>query len=324
MISAAGPVDSSCILEVPNGFHVLTTSTGSIEASLSGSVVASATASPACTASGALNAAQGNDGAALAISKGGATGGWYENSWTNAVQMSGFQQFDYAEAEFTVPPPGPSDTTLMYLFPSVENVTGTVSACPHGSGCGTIVSILQPILQWGYNTYNGGGYWMLESAAYYTHWIYSPPCYVNSGDDIVAYMEEVAANPDEWLIYSYDISNSCATWLYYDLPSGQPEFNTFQGGVLEGYGNANETAPLASCSDLPSSNGQWFQTIALEQAGPAWNSYHSVLGQSSWQAYYNCESGSTCFSPNNCAWGASASNNYLGSGEVGTLLVWQK
>ena len=135
-------------------------------------------------------------------------------------------------------------------------------------------------------------------------------------------MDQTAANSDVWLIEVYDFNNSCESYYYYTVPSGQPKFNTFQGGVLAGYGNSAENIPISSCTDLPSNGGEFIQTIALEQGGPNWNSDNNVLGQSSWQSFYDCGPGASCWTPSGCGWATGASNNTFGTGEVGTLLVW--
>jgi hypothetical protein len=301
--TTVGPIDRSCVHEVPSGATV-DAETGSV--TLNGASVAHY---PPCAASGAPHQSQ------FSHSHGGSGGGsaWYEFSWANAVPIGGLTQFDYLEVQWTVPQPGPSDGTVIYLFPAFENFSGSnPSTCPFGSGCGSFSSIIQPVLQWGYNSYNGGHYWEAEGMEVWgNNVLFSNPCFVNSGDTVVGVLWQIQANPDKWEVVIEDTTNRCYTWNFFQPGSSWPKYNTAQGGVLEAYGNAAESILLTTCADLPTDNSSVFQILNIDEAGPAWNSFNPVKGNMTWQAFNN----PFLFSPA-CNWSAAA-------GPGITWLTWQ-
>jgi hypothetical protein len=158
----------------------------------------------------------------------------------------------------------------------------------------------------------------------------SPVCYVQPGDNIVGVMIQTQVNPTVWEIWAEDTTNSCATWDYYQPGGGDPPYNTFQGGVLEGYsqqvtyvvGNnqiVGYSSPLTSCAELPATSGTiWgnyydiFSLNYLSEAGPQWNSANQVAGLLTWQGFGASASG---LSPG-CNGGVLGGTN-------GTVVTWQ-
>lgn len=319
VISPVGPIDSSCVIEVPNGATIDERTGGPVTVSLNGSVLA--TYAPCTGPKLPL-------GPSLQGSGGGSAAQWYEWTWTSATQVAGLEQFNKVVVEWTVPASGPSDSTVLYLFPGFVDCQNPSSL----STCTTFGALVQPILQWGYNENNGGHYWLAEGAVYTNSgkWLYLNPCTnLPAGDTVEGFIQQIAGSPDEWEVAIEDADEGCFSYYDYYPPSSAPKFNALAGGVLEGYGSAvenqNGVNPIPSCSDLPSSAGEFFDVLAITQAGPVWNDFNNVFGQQSWADVTDCASNDPfCFSPTNCSWGALASDNWFGEGYEGTEVGWQQ
>jgi hypothetical protein len=244
-------------------------------------------------------------------SPGASGGGWYAFSAGNATRVQGLTQFNYLDVQWTVPSApndSNSDTSVLYLFPSIENLG-------QQSNWSTWVSIIQPILQWGYNSYNGGHYWQLESMAVVAGGgvYFSSPIAANPGDTLEGVIYQFQTNPDGWIIYAANVTQGTSTTFNASpMPATWPKYNFAQVGVLEGYGNAAESVGLNSCLELPWTYLEGFTTKYLYEAGPYWNSYNDACPLVSWSYYANPAG----LSPS-CAWNAM-NNGACGS----TLLVW--
>ena len=269
-----GPLDDSCVTQVPRG--------GAVDAQ-SGDVITSNGAHvgtakkcfqplPACTG-----------------------GGWYDFSSANAQTIDGLQKFNYFAASWVVPyspSPPAGDSPLEYFFPSLqaESVLGEFS---------TTTAIVQPVLSWGYG---GASEWGVSAwglfecnqtctcTYVYQNGPYGP---VNEGDYISSLTHQYEGNPDAWEIYIVD--QTTGTWAeteVWNIPGSWPKFNTAQSAVNENY-------YVNSCQDLSPSNYIEFNDFSLYQAGPYWNDLNNVTGSTAW-TFYNNPFG---FSPA-CSWGS--------------------
>jgi len=231
---------------------------------------------------------------------GGTNGGWYEDTWANAKNISGMTQYDYLSATWSVPQnpsPPAGDQPLEYFFPSLSAMSG-----------GRSVAIIQPVMSWGYDAQE----WEIASWALFNCdancncqvFRQGPVNNVHAGDAVGGTISQYHGSPDAWQIFISD-SNSGA-WANLDvwnIPNSWPKFTTAQSAVNENY-------RLGSCADLSPSNGLWFTNIVVNQAGPYWNSRTDVTNSTSWTVQNN----SLGLWPN-CSWAA-------GAGQTLALLTW--
>lgn len=236
---------------------------------------------------------------------------WYDLEQAYAVNIDGLTQFNYMDISFTVPaePQNLTDSSFVYLFPGLQNLDSS----------GNPDSLLQPVLQWGYNgSFGSKQHWVIAS------WVVNQTAAYNSGalevsvgDTILGQVYQVGSDPDDWYVMIFDTNISEGTYIeYYGIPSSTPKYNWATLGLLEGYGEANQlsASPLNTCADLPTSDGENFQVLYLYQGGPSWDSYTDVTGLLTYQSepnYYN-------LSPS-CSWGASM---YQAGGSWYSSLGW--
>lgn len=190
------------------------------------------------------------------------TGGWIEAAWQYAP--SG-QQIVVSTSTFVVPPE-PSNKLdpilnpggqIVFLFPSVtaENANGTSPA------------IVQPVLQWGVTSPNGGVTGVNGSAGgtigSTTSWTYaawgvtsgqgsyfSNPITVNAGDTLAANMSIFAQSSTSvwWVVEAIDQTTGNSTWDYVEFPlTASSPWDAAQAGVLEAY-------YVDLCGDFPTSS----------------------------------------------------------------------
>jgi len=211
-------------------------------------------------------------------------GGWYDFSLGAAAPIHGLTQFNSLAVQWTVPPAphdSASDKSVLYLFPALENLSNP-------SDVTTWVSIIQPIIQWGYNGYNGGEFWQMEAMECLPGGAgcnLGAAVRVAPGDTIQGYVYQYASNPDAWTIFVWDESQDIISQLSVGIPRSWPKYNLASMGVIEGYGNAAETTGLNSCTELPYTIGVGFTSLGVYQAGPAWNSSNNACSLVNWGYY---------------------------------------
>jgi hypothetical protein len=281
--TSVGPMDESCVHEVPNGAEV-DSATGAV--TLNGVTIARY--SPCTLASlGTL------PGGGASTSNGASGTDWYMYVKGLPVSEGGVKAFDNLTVQWSVPSnPNTYDSSVQYFFPALENVYSD----------GTIKSIIQPILQWGNNGYNGGHEWqILAEEVSVSNGVptvfHSTPETVTAGDALEGYLIQVASN--EWKVDIHDLSSGAFSLNYWYPASGDPPFNWAFQGVFEGYGDETETEPLSSCSEVASAGIENFYPVTVEQANSSWNAFINTLNAVTWTPYSN-PSG---LAPN-CSWDA--------------------
>jgi len=179
-------------------------------------------------------------------------------AWANTQHAAGYQSIT---AKFTVPPaPAHHGRQILYIFPSL---TGAVNP-----------PILQPVLQWGFNTMFGGEYWVLaawfvgNNIAAVTH-----PVVVNPGDVIDGSVVGTGACDAGvcagWTVTGSDEANPSASVTLSVTESSTPShYRSAQGGVLEDY-------VVNRCDDLPGGPLVFTDIVLTDDTGatltPTWN-----------------------------------------------------
>ena len=262
-----GHADDSCVHEIPNG-GVIDVQTGDV--TVNKNVV---THLDSCTTSPfPLQTPSRNGGAPTTVD-------WYEWSWATATNIDGLAQFDNLTTSWFVPenPSVPSnDTSVQYYFSSLQN---------GGGGCASNKAIIQPVLQWGNDGHFGGENWEIASWAVWgcnsscnnCSIAFSPPENVSQFDTINGYLfRKQFGNPDQWGIKITDDNGAYSSISLENIPNSWPKFNTAQSGVLEAYGNATQTIPLNSCSELPPNEAVTFSVTTILEGGPYWYSQNDA------------------------------------------------
>jgi hypothetical protein len=280
--TTVGPVDGTCVHEVPNGARI-DGERGDV--SLNGKIIAHY---DSC----AIESTSTVPSLQIEPSGGGAGGGgWYEGSTAFAPTIQGLTQFNYISVSWTVPSSGATDGSVLYLFPGLENLLAN----------GNWVSIIQPIIQWGNNNINGGSYWLMEDMAVVNNSAiggsgrtiyFSNPVTVSTEDTIVGTLQQTGAHPDAWAIAIQDMTSNQVIEVGFSPGSTWPKYNFAQMGILEGYGNKLETIGLNNCGDLPASDNDVFILQNISAAGPNWNTGNSV--SPTWTAGLNASLSPQC------------------------------
>jgi hypothetical protein len=230
-------VDPACVFEVPNGARV------DAQGNVISNGVTIAHHEPCTPEQMGVKTSIGADGIELP------TIGHEWVAWTNASAqlIGGLSQFNFLNANFTVPPlPAQYTNQVIYLFPSFE-----------GANEGT--EIIQPILQFGNNNGFGGDYWTMvnwyigPNGSYHT-----PPWTVAPGD--VIYGQMGVETQGFWYCSTTDETTGINTQMgiYVYTP-----FKTVQSGVLEVYN-------ISNCNQYPQGSVglEEFYNVQISQAGP--------------------------------------------------------
>src|SRR5580658_2473168 len=224
--------------------------------------------------------------------------GWYSWSDAQAASISGtVYPYDELYVDWTVPT-NPSnvsgDYPIEYMFSGLQN---NQSLSSNGTGCGSTMILIQPVLEWGDNTCGGTTpSWQMASWEVWgctasgssctsCNTAHSPWTSVSASDSISGEMWQYANNLDAWEIYMYD--NTSSAWTYntlYNISSSSPKFESAQMGVFEAYnlppsGNpktCTTIASLAHCSDLSHADSLTFDLVGAYQADPSWNSFYET------------------------------------------------
>jgi hypothetical protein len=185
------------------------------------------------------------------------------NGWVGSESVTTSTSYGEIVADWFVPPsPASVAGQTVFFFPGMEDSND-------------VVSIIQPVLQFGPSAAGGGNNWAIAS------WNccpsgtadYSTLVNVNSGDVIQGTVRSTCSAGNEscstWNITTADQTTGGSTTLG-NSPSEGQRFNWAFGGVLEAYG-------IAQCSNYPSNGGIFFYNIALydynfnQISSPAWS-----------------------------------------------------
>jgi len=186
------------------------------------------------------------------------------DGWLEAVY--GYTSTSYYKIAATWPvPPAPTtnDGQVIYFYPAFE-------ASNNG------ISILQPVLQWGYDGAFGGTYWQAAGWNFCingTPW-YSTPINVNVGDTIQGTISPTCKPGQDY----------CATWnvVSKDLTTGQETTlakTPADGQIWNfGFGAVTEDYNILRCSDFPDDSQLTFTVHLYDQNGkvisnPNWTGY---------------------------------------------------
>lgn len=181
-------------------------------------------------------------------------------SWIESIGATTLTSYGELSATWTVPPsPISDDNQLLYFFPGFQD-------CPN------VVSILQPVLQWGKNNKFGGNYWVVASWNCCMKGIvwHSTPLGVNVGDTILGAITPTCRsgrNCPTWNVVSEDVTTGWKTTLAKTSANGQV-WNWAFGAVLEVYN-------VVQCSDYPANLELPFTVRLYDQnlkliANPGW------------------------------------------------------
>ena len=173
------------------------------------------------------------------------------NGWLESVSATTSASFGKIAATWPVPPaPTSNDGQILYFFPGFEDSNN-------------VISIVQPVLQWGYNGIFGGQYWLVSSwnccisnGAYY-----SSPLDVSVGDTILGTITPTCKPGNnycaKWNIVSEDKTTGKKTTLSKSPADGQI-WNWAFGAVSEDYG-------VVQCSDFPNDSSLTFTVHLYDQ-----------------------------------------------------------
>lgn len=242
-----------CVHELPKGASVEVVGdkiTGDV--TLAGRVIAHYDACPEPAISTRQRAA-----APASITPG--TGnGWVEAVETDTSLASG-DNIDWLSGIWTVPAAPSATGGLVYLFNGIEPTSQNW--------------ILQPVLQYGYNGYFGGNYWVIASwmVGPNNYAFYSPAERVNSGDKIygTTYITSQSNGKVNWEVFAEDDSTCVYTWIT-AWTSGL-QWTWGYSAVLEAYN-------ISSCSQLPNSDPNIFTNDSAYHGYPSYSALSSSFG----------------------------------------------
>jgi hypothetical protein len=191
--------------------------------------------------------------------------GWVETSqWELSLGSS--DNLDYMFGYWNVPKAPKDNGALIYLWNGIE---------PTGQNW-----VLQPVLQYGPGSKNGGGnYWGIGS------WLVGPDKYafysplekVHTGDLIQGYTEQtgVSGSTDDYFVSAKDMTSGAYSTISIHI-SGEHWVWAF-AGVLEAYN-------VTSCSDYPASGSTQFFDNYVAHGYPNYDFYST---EDFYGAYYN-------------------------------------
>jgi hypothetical protein len=185
------------------------------------------------------------------------------NGWVESASVTTSTSYGEIVADWIVPPaPTSNNGQTVFFFPGMEDSND-------------VVSIIQPVLQYGPSEAGGGNNWAIAS------WNccpsgtadYSTLVNVNSGDVIQGTVKSTCSAGTEscstWNITTADETTGGSTALT-NSPSEGQTFNWAFGGVLEAYS-------IAQCSDYPPNGALFFYNVGLYDynfnkiSSPAWS-----------------------------------------------------
>jgi hypothetical protein len=179
------------------------------------------------------------------------------NGWLEYVSVTTNTSYREISASWAVPPgPTTEDGQTLFFFPGFEDKND-------------VISIVQPVLQFGPSAAGGGTFWAVASwncCPSGTAW-YSPLLNVSSGDTIVGTISPNGLAPGTWNVVSADETTGKKTTLA-KTPSEGQMWNWAFGAVSEDYG-------VVQCGDFPADSGLTFTVDLYNQNGkliadPGW------------------------------------------------------
>jgi hypothetical protein len=240
VITPFGYFHPSCVLLLAEGNTLL--ADGRVQ-SADGTVEAAHVCSyPHYTPSGAIVAAD---------TKASKTNPLVINGWLESISVTTNESYGKIAATWPVPPsPTSDDGQILYFFPGFEDSND-------------VISIVQPVLQWGNNGIFGGSYWLVASwncCMNGTTW-YSTPLDVSVGDTILGTITPTCRAGKNycatWNIVSKDQTTGKKTTLAKTPADGQV-WNWAFGAVSEDYN-------LVQCSDFPNDSSLTFTVHLYDQ-----------------------------------------------------------
>jgi len=183
------------------------------------------------------------------------------NGWLEYVSVTTSSSYGKIWAKWIVPPaPTTYDGQTLFFFPGLEDIND-------------VISIVQPVMQYGVSAGGGGKYWAVQSwncCISGDTW-YSPLLKISTGDTIVGLITSTCAPGNnycaKWNVISKDITTGKKTTLAKTPADGQV-WNWAFGAVTEDYS-------VDVCSDFPANSGLTFTVHLYDQnvariPDPAW------------------------------------------------------
>jgi hypothetical protein len=169
------------------------------------------------------------------------------SGWLEYVSATTSTSYGKISATWPVPPsPGTNEGQILFFFPGFEDINN-------------VLSIVQPVLQYGQSAAGGGNYWAIASwncCLGGTMW-HSRLVKASSGDTILGTIQSSCKRGvpcAKWKVMSQDQTTGKKTVLVRTPADGQV-WNWAFGAVLEVYG-------VKQCSDFPPDNSVVF-TVQL-------------------------------------------------------------
>lgn len=179
------------------------------------------------------------------------------NGWVEAlhryVSLESGDNVDLLSGTWTVPNNPKETGGLIYLFNAIEPANGSW--------------ILQPVLQFGANSFFGGNYWVIASwmVGSNGYAFYSPAQKVSSGDTIYGstYITSESSGKLYYEVWAQDKTSGAYSWIR--ATSTGLQWNEAYAGVLEAYG-------ISSCEQLPASSATIFESTQVDHGYPNFDS----------------------------------------------------
>jgi len=185
------------------------------------------------------------------------------SGWVEYASTTTSASFGELAANWVVPPaPASNDSQIVYFFPGMEDTND-------------IISILQPVLQYGANGSFGGNYWVIASwnCCVSGTTYHSSPINVNPGDLLLGTIRSTCSpgvlSCATWNITTEDETLGKSTTLNNSSADGQT-FNWAFAGALEVY-------YVVQCSDYPPNGAINYYGLALydynfnQISSPGWS-----------------------------------------------------
>ena len=183
------------------------------------------------------------------------------NGWLEYISTTTTESYGKITATWPVPPaPTSNDGQTLFFFPGFEDYSN-------------VISIVQPVMQFGPSAAGGGNWWAMSSwncCISGDAW-YSPLLDVSSGDTILGTIAPNCKPGNNycktWNVVSEDKTTGKKTTLAKTPADGQV-WNWAFGAVTEDYG-------VVQCSDFPTNTGLTFTVHLFDQnrtriADPGW------------------------------------------------------
>jgi hypothetical protein len=198
------------------------------------------------------------------------------NGWLEAVWAMTNTSYGKIAATWIVPPaPATAEGQTLFFFPGFEDYAD-------------VISIVQPVLQFGPSAAGGGNYWAVASwnCCLNGYAWNSKLLNVSSGDTILGTITSTCKAGlgycAKWNVTSQDKTTGKKTTLAKTPAEGQV-WNWAFGAVAEVYG-------VVQCSDYPPNNGLVFTVKLFDQnrkliKSPPWTPYYAGSGTTPWCNY---------------------------------------